>query len=116
MGENGTRTAAQKASVVEGYRSWKGTQRDYASSVGLPLSTVSRWLLGSVAAAAPGATPAVWKTPRMLEVVPTGVTLTAPLARAVCVRLMLGDGVGLLFETLPPASWVAELAAELRRC
>ena len=46
MGENGTRTAAQKASVVEGYRSWKGTQRDYASSVGLPLSTVSRWLLG----------------------------------------------------------------------
>lgn len=29
---------------------------------------------------------------------------------------MLGDGVGMVFDTLPPAAWVAQLAAELRRC
>lgn len=40
MSENGTRTVAQKASVVEGYRSWNGSQRDYAASLGLPVSTL----------------------------------------------------------------------------
>jgi hypothetical protein len=32
------------------------------------------------------------------------------------VRLALGGGVELGLDALPPARWVAELAAELRRC
>lgn len=58
--------------------------------------------------------------PTMLEVVWTPASQTAPAPTPepvkTGVRLMLGDGVGMVFDTLPPAAWVAQLAAELRRC
>lgn len=117
-------TDAERESVIAGFASWKGTQAAYAASLGIAQGTVSKWLSGergpkrtqrpSDAAPSPGA-------PTMLEVV---LVPAAPVVAAVAavdtprtgVRLMLGDGVGLVFDALPPASWVAELATELRRC
>ena len=52
----------------------------------------------------------------MLEVVPVAATMVTQTPASPSVRLVLGDGVALVFDTLPPASWVATLAAELRSC
>lgn len=114
---------ARKAEVIERARTWTGSQRDLARAMGLGSGTVSRWLGGDarsrryVAAIPP--TPRR-HAPTMLEVVRTPAvpkpSAPSPEAATTGVRLMLGDGVGLVFDTLPPASWVAELAAELRRC
>ena len=52
----------------------------------------------------------------MLEVVPVAATMVTQAPASPPVRLVLGDGVALVFDTLPPASWVATLAAELRPC
>jgi hypothetical protein len=53
----------------------------------------------------------------MLEVVPTAAPEPEVERRpSFGVRLVLGEGVVLAFDVLPPARWVAELATELRRC
>lgn len=113
---------ARKAEVIERARTWTGSQRDLARAMGLGSGTVSRWLGGDArsrryVAATP---PALRRhAPTMLEVVRAPAPVPPPPApepEGTGVRLMLGDGVGLVFDTLPPASWVAELAAELRRC
>ena len=119
---------ARKAEVIERARTWTGSQRDLARAMGLGSGTVSRWLGGDARSrrfrhAAPVRLvvrkPAP-TAPTMLEVVrtPTAAVSPAPTPEPARtgVRLMLGEGVGLVFDTLPPASWVAELAAELRRC
>lgn len=119
---------ARKAEVIERARTWTGSQRDLARAMGLGSGTVSRWLGGDarsrrfrhadpirLVVRRPATT-----APTMLEVVRPPAALAAPTpppeAAKSGVRLMLGEGVGLVFDTLPPASWVAELAAELRRC
>lgn len=117
---------ARRAEVIERARTWTGSQRDLARAMGLGSGTVSRWLSGdarsrrfrhaALVLRRPGST-----APTMLEVVrpptaPEPAPVPAPEAARTGVRLMLGEGVGLVFDTLPPASWVAELAAELRRC
>lgn len=114
---------ARKAEVIERARTWTGSQRDLARAMGLGSGTVSRWLGGDArsrryVAATP---PALRRhAPTMLEVVRAPAVPEPPApppeAARTGIRLMLGDGVGLVFDTLPPASWVAELAAELRRC
>ena len=114
---------ARKAEVIERARTWTGSQRDLARAMGLGSGTVSRWLGGDArsrryVAATP---PALRRhSPTMLEVVRASAVPEPPApppeAARTGIRLMLGDGVGLVFDTLPPASWVAELAAELRRC
>ena len=116
---------ARKAEVIERARTWTGSQRDLARAMGLGSGTVSRWLNGdarsrrlrhaALVQRRPGPT-----APTMLEVVhPPAVPeppAHPPEAARTGVRLMLGDGVGLVFDALPPASWVAEFSAELRRC
>jgi hypothetical protein len=56
----------------------------------------------------------------MLEVVPVTLPVILPAApvsaAAPGVRLLLPGGAELHVDALPPARWVAELAAELRRC
>jgi hypothetical protein len=75
---------------------------------------------GSAAAPVPVHTHPTRPAPTMLEVVWTPAAPRAPAPTPeplrTGVRLMLGDGVGMVFDTLPPASWVAQFAAELRRC
>lgn len=109
-------TEAEKAAVVEGYRRWEGGQGAYAKSVGIPQTTLSRWVNGRRRTARRRAAA---EPPTMLEVMrPATATLgeveTRPSPSGV--RLALGGGVALDLEALPPARWVAELAAELRRC
>ena len=118
---------ARRAEVIERTRTWTGSQRDLARAMGLGSGTVSRWLGGDARSrrfrhAAPMRLVRRLATtaPTLLEVVRTPAVASssppAPEAAKPGIRLMLGDGVGLVFDTLPPASWVAELAAELRRC
>ena len=116
-------TDAERASVIAGYGSWRGTQAAYAASLGIAQGTVSKWLRGERgrprtpkrgdASSGPAA-------PRLLEVIrtvaPPAAAAPAPEPARTGVRLMLGDGVGMVFDTLPSAAWVAQLAAELRRC
>lgn len=113
---------ARKAEVIERARTWTGSQRDLARAMGLGSGTVSRWLGGDArsrryVASTP---PALRRhAPTMLEVVRAPEPVPRPPAPEPArtgIRLMLSDGVGLVFDTLPPASWVAELAVELRRC
>lgn len=114
---------ARKAEVIERARTWTGSQRDLARAMGLGSGTVSRWLGGDARSRRyVAATPPVLRrhAPMMLEVVrppaPPAAAATTLEPAGTGVRLMLGDGVGLVFDTLPPVSWVAQLAAELRRC
>ena len=84
---------AQRAEVVEGYRTWDGTQAAYAASVGVPSSTLARWLVGPKPNVPRAAT---MKAPSMLEVVqvaPVDVQEDASPARSA--RLVLGGGVSL---------------------
>ena len=107
-------TPAQRAEVVEGYRTWDGTQAAYAASVGVPSSTLARWLVGPKPKVPRGVT---MKAPAMLEVVraaPVDVPEGAsPVGSA---RLVLGGGVSLELDMVPPPRWLAALAGELRRC
>lgn len=120
---------ARKAEVIERARTWTGSQRDLARAMGLGSGTVSRWLSGDARsrrlrhAALVLRRPTPPPAPTMLEVVRTPAVpepleppAPPPEAARTGMRLLLGEGVGLVFDTLPPASWVAELAAELRRC
>ena len=119
------RTPEERAELVAKARAWAGTQSAFAAVHGVSQPTVSKWL-----STAPPTTRPEVHTPRqalvrrpptvptMLEVVPVAPR-PAPVPTAVpagSTRLMLGDGVALIFDILPPASWVAEFAAELRRC
>jgi hypothetical protein len=53
----------------------------------------------------------------MVEVVPPALeAVVEALPSRPGVRFALGGGVELGLDALPPARWVAELAAELRRC
>lgn len=119
-------TAEDRAAVVERYRAWEGPQRTFADSEGIAQGTLSKWL----AVAAPrrrrryAGFPAVGEAadagPAMLEVIPSGRSVQCRESvhpdRPVGIRMTLPGGVALEFDTLPPAAWVAELAAELRPC
>ena len=118
---------ARKAEVIERARTWTGSQRDLARAMGLGSGTVSRWLGGDARSRRfrHGALTRLvvrrpTTAPTMLEVVRAPAATAAPTPTAepprTGARLMIRDGVGLVFDALPPASWVAELAAELRRC
>ena len=110
----GAYTPAQRAEVVEGYRTWEGSQAAYAASVGVPTSTLGRWRGGSKPSVPRVAT---IKALALLEVVraaPVDVPEGAsPVGSA---RLVLGGGVFLELEMLPPPRWLATLVEELRRC
>ena len=115
-------SAAQKAAVAERYRSWTGSQGAYAASLGLPTSTVARWIAGVERGSGPLAAPYVQAAPvarvapRMLEVVPRSPVVEPRRGSGAVARLVFSAGVELTFDALPPAAWIAELAAELRRC
>lgn len=104
-----------------------GTQAAFAARHGVLYVTVSKRLR----AADPARHGIQWivqaplarrvaPAPTMLEVTPSrrpAPVTPAPLREpAAGVRLVLDDGVSLVFDTLPPASWVASLAAELWPC
>lgn len=106
-------TETERALVVEGYRRWEGSQGAYARSVGIPQTTLSRWVSG-VRRREPRSGS---EAPRMLEVIPASVeAVVRAEAPGGGVRLALGGGVELCLDELPPARWVAELAGGLRRC
>lgn len=104
-------TDGERAAIIEGYREWTGSQASYAESVGVSQSTISRWLADSGFGASGPAAPALLE---VLGRVPAIEVEALPARSGVLVRL--GGGVELFLEALPPAQWVAELAAELRRC
>ncbi len=52
----------------------------------------------------------------MLNAVPIVATMMTQTPASPPVRPVLGGGVALVFDTPPPASWVAALAAQLRLC
>lgn len=112
-------TDAERLETVAALRAWKGTQTAFAISRGIPQTTLSRWANGDPrphrahVSRPPGGRD---ETPTMLEVVPVAATMVTQTPASPPVRLVLGDGVALVFDTLPPASWVATLAAELRPC
>lgn len=114
-------TDAERALLVADLRSWKGTQTAFAVSRGIPQTTLSRWMNADRQAHHARPSEAVARReepPTMIEVVATPSPrriAEAPVAPA-GVRVTLGDGVVLALDALPPARWVAELAAELRRC
>lgn len=155
-----TFTPEERAALVEGYREWRGTQRQYADAVGVAHGTMSRWLAGVRKGAAPagrwcahlgcrasmeGRRPGArfcsdrcrgrWNkarergapraaatraglaapAPAMLEVVPVA-TVDVRSSALPSARLVLPGGAELRLDALPPARWVAELAAELGRC
>lgn len=112
---------AERAAFLADLRSWSGSLRSFAAARGIPQATLSRWVKGDRRAHRARRSHAVVRrdaAPAMIEV----VTATAPPVRApatpapASVQLTLGDGVVLTLDALPPTRWVAELAAELRRC
>lgn len=106
-------TEAERVAVVEGFRRWPGSQGAYARSVGIPQTTLSRWIDGDQR---PHRRVRV-EAPTMLEVVrpASEAVLEVPPSRR-GPRLALGGGVELSFDAPPSPRWVAELAAELRQC
>lgn len=125
-----TYSAEDRAAVVDGFASFEGSQREHDDALGLPRGTTGKWVSRSRTGTRPPCPPLVLKSPpprpapAFLEVVPVGAsgTVARPLGAApraetaVAARLVLGGGVALVFDTLPPASWIAELAAGLRSC
>ena len=113
----------ERAAALEGFASFDGPQRAYDDALGLPRGTVGKWvqLAGRSAAVGRRAPPSRMEAPRQaptfIEVVPAtpAQARLAPSDGGTGVRLTLPGGAELSFEALPPASWVAELAAELRR-
>ncbi len=130
-----TRTAEEWAELAAQARAWNGTQHEFAETHGIDQSTVSRWLSGERMPSGPPKAnrrpggqslvlrptplPTTTRVPTMLEVVPIHAP-PPPVAAVppdpVCVRLALPGGAELRFDSLPPARWVAELAAALARC
>lgn len=123
-------SAEERAAVVDAFASFKGSQRQHDDALGLPRGTTGKWVSRSRTGTREPRPPLVLKSPAprpapaFLEVVPVGpsVPVATPLAAApragaaVAARLVLGEGVALVFDGLPPASWIAELAAGLRSC
>ncbi|MEK6778358.1 MAG: helix-turn-helix domain-containing protein [Candidatus Deferrimicrobiota bacterium] len=122
-------TTEDRAAVVEGFASFEGSQREHDDALGLPRGTTGKWVCQSGAGRRGRRPPLALRlrnpppAPTFLEVVP--VEPAAPMAtvparssgaETAAARLVLGDGVALVFDTLPPASWVADLAAGLSRC
>ena len=102
-----TYTDAERASIVEGYERWEGSQHTYARACGIPQATLAAWLR-----AAARRCPA--PPPKLLEVVATSPPRDeAPPHPVTRVRV---EGIELELGSVPPARWVAELVAELRRC
>lgn len=101
-----TYTDAERASIVEGFQRWDGSQHTYARACGIPQGTLAAWLR-----AAPRVEPA--SPPKLLEVVAASPREEARGFRGARVRI---EGVDLELPSRPPARWVAELVAELRRC
>lgn len=101
-----TYTDAERASIVEGYQRWEGSQHGYARARGIPQATLAAWIraAGNERPASP---------PTLLEVVAAPPREGAPASSGARVRF---EGVELELAGLPPARWVAELVAELRRC
>lgn len=113
MPERREYTEAERVAAVEGYRRWPGSQGAYARSVGIPQTTLSRWVNGERGPHRRVESQA----PTMLEVVPQKIeAVVEGRPSRSGARLSLGGGVELGLDALPPARWVAELAAELRRC
>jgi transposase-like protein len=113
-------TGAERAEAVAALRAWPGTQTAFATARGIPQTTLSRWANDDRRVQRAHAQRSVVRreeAPTMLEVIPSGPPATVvPTQIASLVRLVMGGGVALVFDTLPPASWVAALAAELRPC
>ena len=88
----------------------KGTQTAFALARGIPQTTLSRWANGDPrphrahVSRPPGGRD---ETPTTLEVVPVAATMVTQTPASPPVSLLLGGGVALVFDTLPPASWVA---------
>lgn len=104
-------TRAERVELVSAYRA-SGMRLDaFARERGVSASTLWNWVNGRS-----GAIPALPSSPapQMLEVVQADVARSA-LAEGRC-RLVLGEQAWLDLAGLPPARWVAEVAAELRRC
>lgn len=99
------RTAAERAAILAGLQEWPGSRSAYAAKVGISPATLWRWL-----DEAPSHRGGPAALPTLLEVVTPPDPAQCPL------RMMLPGNLQLAFETLPPASWVASLAAELARC
>ena len=98
------RTAAERTAILEGLQKWTGTRSAYATKAGIRKATLWRWLRE-----APPSGNLPERTPTLLEVV-------SPQEAAMPLRMMLPGNLQLTFDTLPPASWVASLSAELVRC
>lgn len=112
--------------VIARYRAGEGSHRQIADAMGISRGMVSKWLAEDAAERAPeprqasaSRAPTPTPAPTMLEVVPVTslATLRAPTpAPAGGARLVLPGGAELRFDALPPAQWVADLAAEMSRC
>ena len=102
-------TSEQRASIARGFASWRGSREAYAAAVGVPKTTLHRML------ARAGVPTAASQPPAMLEVIPVPPAASRAPA-AVAARLVLPGGAELHLDALPPAGWVAELAAGLARC
>lgn len=101
-----TYTDEERASIVEGYQRWEGSQHAYARACGIPQATLAAWLRA-------GAHGGPSSPPKLLEVVAGPPREEAPAYSVTRVRF---EGVELELTSLPPARWIAELVAELRRC
>ena len=112
-------TDAERIETIAALRAWPGTRTAFAIARGIPKTTLSRWATGDRRphrARASRPPEGQDQTPMMLEVVPVAATTASRAPASSPVHLVLGGGVALVFDTLPPASWVATLAAELRQC
>lgn len=109
--------------VIARYEAGEGSQRQVADAMGLSRGMVAKWLSDEAAlrgcSLAPRPPRPSAPAPTMLEVVPVATPARAcpvepPTPGTVC--LALPGGAELRLDALPPARWVAELAAELARC
>lgn len=114
-------TDDERVEALAALRAWPGTQTAFAIARGIPQTTLSRWANGDRRGdrvREPRPTARRDEAPTMLEVVPVAAATVVSAGRlsAAGARLVLGGDVALVFDTLPSASWVAELAVGLRRC
>lgn len=108
-------TDEEKDAIVEGYRASGQTQAAYAAAAGVSQGTLSRWVCGDRRAhrsRVENARREAGRAPELLEV----VSVVGSAKRAASCRVVLPGGAEVVFDGLVPPSWVAELAAELRRC